>query len=335
MRFRDIAGQNHAVGLLTKAMATGRLAHAYLFDGPDGVGKRSAAIGLALAIACQTDPGQGCGVCDTCRRMLTGQHPDLRVLAPESATYLVEQAREAVSWACTRPHEAPGRVIVLDRADALNPASANCLLKTLEEPFPGNYIVLISSSPDRLLPTIRSRVERVRFVSLKPETLLELALRRGVDRVHAETAAVLAGGQVSRLYALCEKEAESDLWVQVGRLRSAAGASDMGSIFDVAASYAEKESRENLPEVLDLLARFYRDALTIAVDAKELVLLRDRASELEILANRACQEGSPTLLANAVRTVLEASLALAGNMNAVTALEKMMMDLRRSEAVQV
>jgi DNA polymerase-3 subunit delta' len=267
--------------------------------------------------------------------MLTGQHPDLRVLAPESATYLVEQAREAVSWACTRPHEAPGRVIVLDRADALNLASANCLLKTLEEPFPGNYLVLISSSPDRLLPTIRSRVERVRFVSLKPETLLQLALRRGVDQIHAETAAVLAGGQVSRLYALCEKEAESDLWVQVRKLRSAARAGDMGSIFDVAASYAEKESRENLPEVLDLLARFYRDALAMAVEANELVALKDQASELETLVNHARQEGSPTLLTHAVRAVLEAGMALAGNMNAVTALEKMMMDLRRCEVVQV
>jgi DNA polymerase-3 subunit delta' len=333
MRLADIMGQEHAVGLLTRALATGRLAHACLFDGPDGVGKRSAAIGLALAIACEVAPNEGCGTCDSCRRMLTGQHPDLVQFAPGAATYVVDQAREIVALASSRPHEARGRVIVLDQADALNPASANSLLKTLEEPFPGNYLVLVTAAPDRLLPTIRSRVQRVRFLALRPEVLLALAARRGVDPARAETAAALASGQADRLFALLDRDTEADPWVEAQALRQAARARDIGAIFDAAGAYSDKESRENLSEVLLLIARLYRDAIATAVGADELVLLRDKAEELAGLAAQLSGRGGPARASRAVSTVLEAGAALAGNVNAVTALEKMLMDLRRFEVV--
>ena len=333
MRLSDIAGQEHAVGLLTHALSAGRLAHACLFDGPEGVGKRSAAIGLALAIACDVAPNQGCGTCDSCRRMLEGQHPDLALYTPGATTYVVDQAREIVALASSRPHEARGRVIILDQADVLNPASANSLLKTLEEPFPGNYLVLVTSAPDRLLPTIRSRVQRVRFVGLRPETLLALAARKGVSPARAETAVALAAGQASRLFALLEKETESDPWIEAQALRKAAASRDIGAIFDAAGAYSDKESRENLDEVLNLIARLYRDAIATAVGADELVILRDKAEDLAVLAAKLSGRGTPALASRAVSVVMEAGSALAGNVNAVTALEKMLMDLRRFEVV--
>jgi DNA polymerase III subunit delta' len=332
MLLSDIAGQDHAVAMLLRAVASGRLAHACLLDGPESVGKHSAAIGLALALCCPEVPGHGCGTCDTCRRIETGQHPDVVAFAPETTQYKVEQAREIVAMASTRPHEAPARVLVLDSADCLNASSANCLLKTLEEPHAGNYLVLVTSAPDRLLPTIRSRTQRIRFVSLEPAALMAIAARRGATPAEAQTAAALAGGQAARLVQALESGAESSLWTIVGNFRKAAAAKGVGPIFDAAGEFSDKESRQDLPEALALLARLYRDALVCAAGAGDLALLRDRGRDLETLAGSARKDYDLRTLRTALREVVQASLALSSNVNPVTALEKMLMDLRTLEA---
>ena len=312
MLLRDIVGQDHAVATLLRAVGSGRLAHACLFDGPESVGKRSAAVGLALALGCAERPGQGCGACDPCRRILGGLHPDVLSFTPATTQYLVEQAREIVALATTRPHEAPARVLILDRADCLNPSSANCLLKTLEEPFPGNHLVLVTAAPDRLLPTIRSRTQRVRFVALTPTSLIAIATARGASPAQAETAAALCGGQVGRLLQALASEVESSLWTIVDNLRRAAATKGMGAIFDAAAEFSDKESRRDLPEAL--------------------ALLRDRAADLGTLADRARKDYDLRTLRGALREVVQASSALSSNVNPVTALEKMLMDLKTLEA---
>jgi DNA polymerase-3 subunit delta' len=331
MRLSELAGQDHAVALLLRAVAAGRVPHAYLFDGPPGVGKRSAAVGLGLALACPEAPGRGCGVCDVCRRILGGNHPDVRVIVPATAQILIEQAQEIVQLASGRPHEAPARVIVLDEADRLNPNSANCLLKTLEEPFPGTHLVLVTTAPDRLLPTIRSRTQRVRFIPVRADTLVALAVQRGTDAKRAETAAALAGGSVARMWELLGAEGDESLWQTVSDLRGAAGARDMGAIFDAAAAVGDKESKEGLPETLALLGRFYRDALATATGASDLVLLRERAAELEKLGASAQHHGQLAPLRRALAAVLEADAALAGNANAVLAVERMLLEMRPCE----
>jgi DNA polymerase III subunit delta' len=331
MLLRDIVGQDHAVALLSRAVASGRLAHACLFDGPESVGKRSTALGLAFALCCPEAPGQGCGQCPVCHRIATGQHPDVLCFAPTAQQYVVEQAREIVAVAATRPHEAPARVLILDQADRLNPSSANCLLKTLEEPFPGNHLLLVTSAPDRLLATIRSRTQRVRFVPLSTAALREIALQRGASPSAAATAVALAAGQAARMVHALEADAESALWVIVDLLRKAAAGKGASPIFDAAAEFSDKESREDLPEALALLARLYRDALVISAGAGDLALLQDRKRDLEFLATRARKDRDLRTMRSALGAVLEASTALASNVNPVTALEKMLMDLRPLE----
>src|SRR6185369_6849504 len=195
VRLRDLEGQDHATALLRRAVASGHVPHAYLFEGPDGVGKRGAALGLGLALTCAVEPGEGCGACDGCRRIESGMHPDVPVFAAEGPQIVIEQAQAIVALAQSRPHEAAARVIVIDGADRLNVNAANCLLKTLEEPSPGTHIVLVTSAPERILPTIRSRSQRVRFRALSTDALVGLLVSaHGVDRQRAGVAAALAGG---------------------------------------------------------------------------------------------------------------------------------------------
>ena len=331
MLLREIVGQDHAVALLSRAVASGRLAHACLFDGPDSVGKRSAALGLAFALCCPEAPGQGCGQCAVCHRIATGQHPDVLCFVPSTQQYLIEQAREIVAVASTRPHEAPARVLIVDQADRLNPSSANCLLKTLEEPFPGNHLLLVTSAPDRLLATIRSRTQRIRFSALSVAALTEIAIRRSASPAAAATAVALAAGQAGRLILALDAAAESTLWATVDNLRKAAAGKGISPIFDAAAEFSDKESRQGLPEALALLARLYRDALVTSAGAGDLVLLRDRDKDLESLATRARKDRDLRTIRTALGAVEEALTALSSNVNPVTALEKMLMDLRTLE----
>lgn len=323
MRLADVAGQDHAVALLRRAVAAGRVPHAYLFDGPEGVGKRGAAIGLALALDC---PARECGTCDVCRRILAGNHPDVRIVAPVTAQIVIDQVQELVMLAASRPHEAPARVLIIEEAHRLNANAANCLLKTLEEPFPGTHLVLVTSAPDRLLPTIRSRTQRVRFVPVKAATLVEIAVRRSIDRPRAETAAALAGGSVARLLDLLGTEGDQEVWNAVTELRAAAAKKDIGAIFDAASAYSDKEGKEKLPEVLTLLGLFYRDALAEAVGAGDLVLLRERADELRSVAATRLPS-----LRRALAAVADADAALAANVNPAIAIERLLLEMRPCE----
>jgi DNA polymerase III subunit delta' len=328
MRLADLQGQDHAVALLRRAVAAQRVPHAYLFEGPAGVGKRGAAVALGLALACPVAPAEGCGTCDVCRRILAGNHPDVRLVVAATAQILIEQAQEIVLLASSRPHEAPARVIVLDDADRLNPNAANCLLKTLEEPFPGTHLVLVTAAPDRLLPTIRSRTQRVRFVPVRSALLIEIATRKGMDPKRAETAAALAGGSVARLWDLlgAEESAGQDLWQVVTALRKGAGGKTMGALFEAAASVGDKEGKAELPAALALLGQLYRDALAVNAGSPDLVLLRERESELARLA-----KATAAPLRRALAGVLEAVDALAGNANPVLAVERLLLEMRPCE----
>src|SRR6185436_15758306 len=208
MRLADLIGQDTARTALLRAIERGHLAHAYLFDGPPGVGKRGTALGLAIALNCTTAPGAGCGACEICRRIDAGIHPDVPTFGPSGpgGQIVMDDAKAILALARSRPHEAAARVIIIDDADAMNPSTANCLLKTLEEPLARNHLVLCSSAPERLLPAIRSRTQSVRFRPLAVAELRELARRHAIPDARAEIAAALADGSAARLFALTAED---------------------------------------------------------------------------------------------------------------------------------
>ena len=151
--------------------------HAYLFSGPPGAPLVDAAIALAMAMSCQRHPGDGCdadpvtgtqGMCDACSKIASGIHPDVVTLVREGAAQIVpiESVRsQVIARIGFPPFEGPVRVIIVEEATALAPPAANSLLKTLEEPPTRTMFVLCTTAPDQLLPTIRSRCQRVRFAA--------------------------------------------------------------------------------------------------------------------------------------------------------------------------
>lgn len=179
----QVVGQERARHRLLEAVREGRLHHAYLLVGPDGVGKRLLARGLAQLLLCpDARDGQACGQCRACQQVARTSHPDLHWLEPEArpggrGSLGIDQVRRLIQEASWRPYEGRWKVLVVAQADRLTPEAQNSLLKLLEEP-PGTAVILLTTSrPDRLLPTVRSRCHTV-------------PLRTLTD---AEVRAVLAG----------------------------------------------------------------------------------------------------------------------------------------------
>jgi DNA polymerase-3 subunit delta' len=213
MPFRDIVGHESTLRLLARAVALGSLPPSLIFTGPRGVGKQRAAVALAQALNClspkqRVESGAGpgalpipidaCGECSVCRRIARGIHPDVVAIGPdEMGNIKVEIVRELNETAAYRPFEGRRRVAIIDDADALLDSAQNALLKTLEEPPSGSVFVLVTSRPDELLPTVRSRCPHVRFAALSAD-LVAAHLERvhGVPPLQAHAVAAASEGSI-------------------------------------------------------------------------------------------------------------------------------------------
>jgi DNA polymerase III subunit delta' len=199
MPFSAIAGHLPVVELLSRAVERGTLPQSLVFAGPRGVGKRLTAVALAQALNCERGGG-GCGACAACARIARGVHADVLVIEPgDSGTIKVDQVRDAIDRAAYRPFEGRRRVVIVEEADALVPEAQNALLKTLEEPPPASVFVLITARPDVLLPTVRSRCQRLRFGPLSPAEVADVLMRdHGFADADARAAAAVSDGSVGR-----------------------------------------------------------------------------------------------------------------------------------------
>lgn len=174
---------------------TERPAQAYLFVGPSNVGKGTVARRFAATLVCPRQ-GRHDGMCETCRRVLGGNHPDVTVVRPEGASSLsVDQAREVIARAPLAPVEADRKVIVFDEAGTMTEQAANAMLKTLEEPTTSTVFVLVAESEFDLPATVASRCRTVQFGRLREADLVDALMERGVDEEQAREAASIAGGR--------------------------------------------------------------------------------------------------------------------------------------------
>ncbi|HEY5433308.1 MAG TPA: DNA polymerase III subunit delta' [Coriobacteriia bacterium] len=196
--FDDLVGQERVAGYLRTAVESGSASHAYLFVGPQGSGKRTAALLLACAFICEDG---GCGACPACARVRRNAHPDVRVIEPQgAATYLIEQVRdELVPDMWLAPADGTAKVYIIEHAEALSDSSANAFLKSLEEPPPSVRIVLLTEDYDAVLPTIVSRCQVVRFAPVTPSRAIAvLAERTGVGEDEARAALAASSGVLPR-----------------------------------------------------------------------------------------------------------------------------------------
>jgi DNA polymerase-3 subunit delta' len=285
MSFDQIWGQDPAIQTLTRALGTGHAHHAYRFEGPAGVGKMLTAQRFARALVCERG-GLGCEQCSACKRAMTLSedeprvpvHPDVVWVArglyrsvtgqAEASGIGVEQVRKVV---LTRigfaPHEGRALVFIIDDADELTIQAANSLLKTLEEPPPRTHFVLVTSRPNRLLDTIRSRTLPVRFGPL-PESVVARILR---ERELSPDVAPFAEGSAALALSLAQEDSLRERQEFASQIQAALVARDLAP--GVRFAEAQKGDRDTLKSQLAFFAQ------SLAVSAKEAVTAQPAQAE--------------------------------------------------------
>ncbi len=268
-----LLGQERAKLFLERALASGQLAHAYLFRGPDGVGKQLLARRLAMAVNCRQRPSQesrpglapldSCGVCSSCQKYLSGNHPDFLVIRPEKGTIKIDRIREMMQALSYPPYESAMRVVVLEDIHTMRDEAANCLLKTLEEPPARNLLILTAASARKILPTISSRCQTIPFFPLRHEETVQILHRQRpeMDQQTAHLLARLAEGCPGQALRLGQGEM-IPLWREVVSLLADPDKADNQGVGLVARAAKSLDLlHEDLLPFLGLLRIWLRDLL--------------------------------------------------------------------------
>jgi len=299
MALRDIIGQDRAIRILLQTLERGRIPSSYLFSGESGIGKKLTAINLAKALNCLSDatpdkrptPYDCCDGCASCRKIDSNTHPDYRLISPENGQIRIEEIREINDILSFKAFEGRYKTIIVDDAETMNLPAANAFLKTLEEPPAHSLILLISSNPDYLPDTIRSRCSRINFMPLPLDACKEVickgigfvsrardkksdeAMRTSISDSHLETMVRLAMGKPGR--ALTE-----DLIEQRTRFLALLG--DMANM-----GRDSWSSREEMEQWFDCMLMLLRDMAVLTITRDEKYLVNSDIREYLSLMNNA------------------------------------------------
>src|SRR6266545_748813 len=257
----DLVGQEHVIEQLRGAVAAAAailrgeagngMTHAWLFTGPPGSGRSTAARAFAAALQC---PDGGCGHCNACHTVLTGTHADVDVVSTELLSIGVKDTRSLVRRATLSPAGGRWQVIVLEDADRLTDSAGNVLLKAIEEPVPRTVWMLCSPSLEDVLPTIRSRCRHILLRTPPAQAVADVLARRdGVDPVMASFAARAAQGHIGRAKRLATDEQARLRRQEVLRLPTSLA--DIGGCLTAAAKLVEAAAEEAKQASEELNAR--------------------------------------------------------------------------------
>lgn len=324
MGFAEIIGHHKQLEILRSALIKGRLHHAYLFVGLEGVGKRTVALALAKAIHCGAMTDDFCGECSNCARIKDGNHPDVRVIEPLAGKkeISIQQIRELERELNFRSFTGKRKIMILDPAVLMNLSAQNALLKTLEEPPENSLLILIAPNAGGLLPTLRSRCLRLSFGPLARGQVSDfLASRHGMKADEAQFLAAMAMGSLGAAVNLDKEELVEKRRVWIGLL-SSLHAGDYQ-----AATVAAETLASNRDEALKFLKwaeSWYRDLLLhkVAPDSPETVNL-DMLPQLQ----QQSAEHNVEHLLSSFSQAIGAAARIQRNLNRRMVLEKLLFNV--------
>ena len=296
--FAEIIGQEKAIEYLKRVMAREKIPHAYLFTGIAGVGKTATALALTRAINCheQVD-GEGCGQCKSCRQIMNGNFPDLITIRPDGQNIKIEQIRELNRALAFKPVSGGYRVSIIFDAEMMTEEAANSFLKTLEEPPPGNILILNVTEPLDLIPTIVSRCQKISFKPLPVRVITDWFMENEeIDQEKANVLAKLSEGSLGRTIQMVEsgffeKRQESLLrLLQLPELSS-------DQALEMALEITRKGHKKNLNtsdkteislfDLLSIWKTWYRDLILVKVKAPaELLINVDFSQKLKNICKK-------------------------------------------------
>ena len=285
MQFSEIKGQEQAIHILHRAIETRHIAHAYLFTGPEGIGKKKTALALAQYLNCTSKSEQtmhSCGVCPSCIQAQNGSQPDIIVLEPDGNSIKIEQIRALLSKVTLRNYDSAYKVVLINDAHLMTEQAANCLLKTLEEPTDNTVFLLITAQMQNLPITILSRCQQIQFQTLSPALIQELLQQMyPAQQSRIGLIAALSGGSMHTAEELLANEelsqARQDFYQLLAKLNTMRPAQII--------SWCEQwdKNKKMARTLLELGQLWYHDVLlSIMHSDSRLTVNQDYLAELRI-----------------------------------------------------
>jgi len=333
--FESIQNQQQPIRLLNKILQRGNIPHALLFTGIEGIGKRLTAKMFAMALHCRKRHGTfhdevtpagpfPCGDCRSCRRIGSGQHPDVLFIEPEGAWIRIGQIRSLCETLALKPFEDGMRVVIIANAQQLNAEAGNALLKVLEEPPQRTILILTALQGSDLLPTIVSRCQQFRFNPLSADTITRLMVtEQGLAPHVAESVAALADGSLTRAQRMAAGQ-----WLQRRKWLITAGGLNattrdeitIGTVLAFAECLAAQ--REWVDDSLEIMKSWLRD-LVVVKHAPDKVIHQDLRDHLAT----ASQGMDTDVLLAKIRIIQSTQRDIQANANLRLALEVMAIQL--------
>ncbi|RUM39929.1 MAG: DNA polymerase III subunit delta' [Desulfobulbus sp.] len=313
--FSGITGHERPLRFLSRVIQSNRLGHAYLFSGPEGIGKATVARAMAAGLLC-TDPQKSvpCGHCPGCLQFVSGNHPDFLHIAPEGASIKIDRIRSLKRQLAFAPFSGGLRIILLEEVQSLRREAGNSLLKLLEEPPPDNLFFLVASDNEPVLPTILSRCQVVSFAPLAYPLAADVIRRQNPELEHDQALklARITEGSPGRALAIEAGEALA-LFARVAAALADPHLSGAAAVEEALFLAAEMAAlQEELPLLFGLLKTLFKEALLLGL-GKESVATGVETGIKE--AGRIRERWNLSRLSDKMDAVDYAEKALAGNCN--------------------
>jgi DNA polymerase-3 subunit delta' len=304
MRFSDVLGQDRALGIIQAYLENSSFSGAYIFSGPEGIGKRMVAKIIAAGLNCTGQALRPCGSCSGCLKTQKEAHPDLHIIQNEQSQIKIEDIRGILRQANFRPYEGVMKVFIIDNAHKLNTEAANSLLKVLEEPPKDVLIILVTHKPQNIIKTVLSRCKQIKFSPLIRAQLETVLIKNyALDKAAAHFLAYYAEGRLGLAL----------------RLKDTPLLQEKNKIFETFILSAKpldhnimNQTKEQLQVCLNILASWFRDIYLLKSGAsdKEVIHL-DRHSDLLKLVPKFSFKQLDEIMV----TLSESSLYLEKNIN--------------------
>jgi len=324
--FREIIGHQENIHLLQNAISQNQVAHAYLFLGPKGVGKKTTALAFARTLFCSCPTGgDACGYCRFCRQVNERNHPDLHQISPTGSSIKIDQVREIQKKATIKPYQGQRAIFLLEQVETMTSEAANCLLKLLEEPNQEVSFILLSTQPYALLPTVVSRCQILSFRALSTAEItrgLKQTLNPEEKEIHLALA--LAGGSLGQALKITRDKQLQNIRDETLIMAYNLKKSTLNEICRQAEELAA--FREMLAVRLDVILLWYRDVLLWQLTGNQELLLNQ--DHLSLITEEALFYSSDRLL-NIISKIEQTQRYLNTNVNARLAVEVLLLNIQQ------
>lgn len=320
-----VDGQKIVIDRLVASHKNNRIGHAYMFDGERGTGKEATALFFAQLLLCgNPEDSVPCGNCNSCRRVMTGNHPNVSILRPDGQTIKKEQMDELISAMSKKGYEQGRKIYIVSRADRMNASSANTLLKYLEEPDGDVTAILLTDSYQSILPTIRSRCQRISFLPPSREMMISELVEKGITTSMAATATTVTA-DIEEAFQLAQDDAFAHMRKTVLKLIEASDRNVHEALLFIQSEWSRQiKEKDETDRGLDLLLYAYRDIVALKAGLQSLPAYPDQKEFFDGLAMKMTYNQ----LSATMEAILQAKRHLHSNMNRTLLMEQLMLNMQ-------